>query len=285
LFLQAILFKINENKNILDKQFVIVNKKDDKGKVIGKLWWFKDPSSIPFLERVPLSERVETTVITVLNGKYLATFDDILQEIFIKFPNSLTPDASSINNALKEYGEKVQGGKWRLKPSVKDRENEHNKIVELLCKLGEKAGYEVYGDTPTRRKKLQFNIVSEKLSRIQEIDALWYKDGAIEYEFEVENSTGITEAIVRGANIDYPIKRIIVIPEERENLLSRKVREPALKDRISSDNWLFIRYGDFYNYYGSNKKKRNINPLDLEKISKPPVSIKSDILDNYIDVK
>lgn len=42
---------------------------------------------------------------------------------------------------LKEYAEKVKGSKWRLKPIVKDRENEHNKIIEMICELGKKAGF------------------------------------------------------------------------------------------------------------------------------------------------
>lgn len=270
-------------KKYLNKEFDLVQKKDDKGKVKARLWWFKDPSSVPFLERVPLSERVEKAIINVLNKDFLITFDDILQEIFIRFPNSLTPDTSDIEDILKEYAEKVAGGKWRLKPIVKDRENEHNKIIEMICELGEKAGFNVYGDVPKRRTKLTFKMSEEKLNRVQEIDALWYKGDHIQYEFEVENSTGITEAIVRGSNIEYPVKRIIVIPEERDNLLARKLKEPALADKIKDDKWIFIHYNDFYSYYGTNKRKRSIDVKQLEKLGTLPKSLKIDALDKYID--
>ena len=164
----------------------------------------------------------EKAVIGVLTRNYQITYDDIIQEIFIKFPNSLTPDTSDIKTVLETYAEKIKGGKWRLKPLVRQRENEHDSIVENVCILGEKCGFEVYGDTTKRRSKLTFNFPKRNIERIQEIDALWYKDGKIQYAFEVENSTGNTEAIVRGANITYPVKRIIIIPEERESLLLKK---------------------------------------------------------------
>jgi len=266
----------------LNKEFVIIEKTDEKGKLKAKLWWFKNPESISFIERVPLGERVQEAIISVLKRNFQINFDEILQEIFISFPNSLTPEISSIVNVLNNYAEKVKGGKWRLKPSVKDRANEHDDIVEAICVLGEKAGFEVYGDTKKRRKKLSFNVDAPKLIRIHEIDALWYKDGKISHSFEVENSTGITEAIVRGSNIEYHVKRFIIIPEERENLLSRKVKEPAIKDRIFNDNWMFIRYGDFNTYYHKNKRKRKIDPLEIDKLSKSPKSIKVEGLDNFL---
>ena len=270
-------------KKHLNKEFEIVQKKDDKGKTIARLWWFKDPSSIPFLERVPLSERVEKAIINVLNKGFLITFDDILQEIFVRFPNSLTPNTSDIDNVLKEYAEKVSGGRWRLKPIVKDRENEHDKIIELICQLGEKAGFDVFGDTAERRKTLGFDMSEDKLARVQKIDALWYKDEVIQYEFEVENSTGITEAIVRGSNIEYPVKRIIIIPEERDNLLARKLKEPALAEKIKNDNWIFIHYNDFYSYCGKYKRKKSIDVQELEKLGILPKSSKVDVLDKFIE--
>jgi len=279
-------FSIPENidqvlKKYLNKEFAIVEKKDEEGKTIAKLWWFKDPSSVPFIKQVPLSERVEKAVINVLIRNFQITFDDILQEIFILFPNSLTPETSSIQNILKEYAEPVRGGKWRLKPNVKDRESEHDNIVEYICNLGEKAGFQVYGDTKKRRNELPFKFPDSNLKRIQEIDALWHNNGKISYAFEVENSTGITEAIIRGSNIDYPIKRIIVIPEERENLLSRKIKEPALMTRIKKDNWMFIRYGDFYRFYNSNKRKKKIDPNEIDKLHKEPKSSKTEELNKF----
>lgn len=59
------------------------------------------------------------------------------------------------------------------------------------------------------------------MERVQNIDVIWIKDNKIFYVFEVENTTAI--------NIEV-LNKYIIIPEERENLLYKKIKEPALKE-------------------------------------------------------
>ncbi|MCL4383268.1 hypothetical protein M1278_01370 [Candidatus Marsarchaeota archaeon] len=82
----------------------------------------------------------------------------------------------------------------------------------------------------------------ERLKRVKEIDVLWIKNGKVEYSFEVENSTNITEAIIRGSNIEYETNRFIVIPKRRFKLLHKKFEEPMIKDRIQKEKWDVITY-------------------------------------------
>lgn len=87
----------------------------------------------------------------------------------------------------------------------------------------------------------------------------------------MENTTGITDALERGSNItSKKIKRFIIIPEEREPLLIRKMNEPMFKDRVKSDNWNFIRYDKIKNFYLGNKRKKFIEPVQIEKLSRMP---------------
>jgi len=89
--------------------------------------------------------------------------------------------------------------------------------------------------------------------------------------FEVENTTAITEAIVRCSNIPHEtVKRLIVIPEEREGLLFRKMKEPMLNENIIKNNWKFIFYSDIKNYFEKNKKNKKIDLSDFEKLFKLP---------------
>lgn len=240
--------------------------------LVDNKWWFSKPETVPFIDMVPLHERVEKAVVNVLNRKVKASFDEILQEIFITFPNALTPEVQSINNVLKEYAQKTKDKKWMLRLSVKHRESEHDHIVKLLANIGEKAKYQVYADVEGWREKgLPLKIPKENLERAKEIDVVWYNKGEALYEFEVENTTGITEAIVRGSNIpNGKIKRFIVIPEERENLLTRKVNEPALKERVVNDSWNFFRYDDLKNFYEYVKNKKEIDVEELEKLARMP---------------
>jgi hypothetical protein len=132
-------------------------------------------------------------------------------------------------------------------------------MIYHLAKLGKKAGYKVWvglqeqkfqvenkplseicDHIPVFRRVLQDSVV---LDRIKQIDVLWLEDGRIRYEFEVENTTGISEAIIRGSHIpEHPgLKRFIVIPEEREKFLYRKIQEPILAGAVKKARWSFIR--------------------------------------------
>lgn len=183
----------------LDKEFVLVDVTNEKGKVIGKKWWLKEKL---FLDRASISERVEDSIIAVLNRRIVVSFDDILEEIFTTFQNSLTPDTQSIKDILEEYAEKTDG-KWQLKKEMRVRQTQHNLIIQMLVDVGKKIGFEVYAAHLPEYRGMTFDLPlsKEKIDRIREIDALWLKNNEVVYEFEVENSTGISDAIIRGSNI------------------------------------------------------------------------------------
>jgi len=251
-------------RKYLNKEFVLVDVKDEKGKVIGKKWWLKEGL---FLDRASLSERVEGTIIDVLNRRIVVSFDDILEEIFTKFQNALTPDTQSIKAILEEYAEKTNG-KWQLKKETRLRQTQHNQIIQMLMELGKKAGVEVYADLPEWRGKVDLPLSREKLDRIREIDALWLKDGEVTYEFEVENTTGISDAIIRGSNIpSTTVKRFIIIPEERKNLLLMKLAEPILKENIEKFGWNFIFFDTIIKFYNENRQKKTIEPTQIDRLS------------------
>jgi 16S rRNA G966 N2-methylase RsmD len=261
-------------KEFLYKEFCLINVFDEKKKPIGQKWWFLDPQKIPYLELVPLADRVETAIVDVLRRKVKISFDDVLQEIFIKFPNALTPEPYDIKTLLKEYAKPTRDGKWLLKPSVKQRESEHSKMIYYLAIIGEKLGYKIWvgikeqsqvfeskklADMSNLKTEDLKNLDKNQLKRIENIDLLWCKDNNIISEFEIENTTSITEAIVRGSNIPYEINRYIVIPDERADLLKRKVKEPVLEGRIIDDNWKFIYYTKLEEFYSWTKRKKELH--------------------------
>lgn len=255
-------------KRNLNREFVLVDVKNDKGKVIGQKWWVK---GVKFLDRVPLSERVEVITMNILNREIKVSFDDVLRQIYLKFINALTPDTQSVKEVLEEYAEKTKDGKWRLKPKIKQRESEHDSIVEILATLGTIAGFEVYADLSGWRGTLELNLPKENLDRIREIDVVWHYKGEITHEFEVENTTGITEAIVRGSNIpSTKTKRYIVIPEERYDFFYRKISEPMLKEKVDEYSWELIYYDALKTFYEKNKAKKEIDLSEFEKLGGTP---------------
>jgi len=262
-------------KRNLNEEFILVDVKNDKGKVIGQKWWVK---GVKFLDRVPLSERVEAITIDILNREIKVSFDDVLRQIYLKFTNALTPDTQSVREVLEEYAEKTKDGKWRLKPKIRQRENEHDSIVEMLATIGKKSGFEVYADIEGWRRMPRLVLPDENLERIKEIDVVWYDKAEITHEFEVENTTGITEAIVRGSNIpSTKTKRYVVIPEERQDLFYRKISEPMLKEKVEEYDWQFMFYDALKTFYEGSKRKKMLDISEFEKISQKPQTPKKTV--------
>ena len=261
------LFSAPENvkqilKKQLNKEFILKNKK----------WWFKDISKVPYIEIIPLNDRVEKIALDVLNRKIKVRFDDILREIFTVFTNSLTPDVRSVGEVLSDLAVHTKDGKWILKPRIKKRLSQHDLIVEMLAKLGELAGYEAYADISGYRTKLSLpSIPPKNVERIQEIDVLWLGSKKIAFEFEVENTTGITEAIVRGSNIPtISTKRYIVIPGERKKEFYRKIAEPMIREKIEKLNWGFILFDELLTFFEHNKKKQILDLKEFSNICQSP---------------
>jgi len=268
------------------KEFEFIDLKGVQGKK-GKAWWLKCRDFTNF-STPSLSDRVEKVVLEVLDRKVKASFDDVLQEIFILFPNALTPDTHEIAPVLEEYAVKTSDGSWMLKRQLQkdQRETIHNLMIYYLARLGKAAGFKVWIGSQEQKFKVKNTPLSElcdsipvfyrvpqdsvSLDRIRQIDVLWLKDSRIRYEFEVENTTGISEAIIRGSNIpeEFNPKRFIIIPKERERFLFRKLQEPILAETIKKANWNFIRYADLERV--AKGAGKTFNPSDLEAVAKMP---------------
>lgn len=259
-----------------DKEFIFLE---------GKGWWFKDPSK--HHPDVPLIERVEVAIVQRLTRE-MASFDDILQEIYLTFRNAQTPDPISVSNVLKEYAEPAPNKKWRLKTIVRKREQEHSKMLVCLAEIGQKIGYDVWIGQKEQGESFEKKLLSnwcniDKLSLVdtplnlidqyvKNIDIMWVRDGKVAYSFEVEFTTAITEAFNRCSNIpeSHLTKKFIIIPEEREALLFKKISSELLKERIEKGKWYFILFGDLQRFYEENKRKKEISSDKFDEIARVP---------------
>ncbi len=131
-------------KEHVGKKFELIPIKDENGKTIGKKWWLKGVD-IAHFSHPTLTDRVERKVVEVLENNVKVSFDEILQAIFIEFPNALTPETEKINSVLKEYAI-MSGGKWQLRPDLKSNltESAHNKMIYMLALLGRKLSFDVW---------------------------------------------------------------------------------------------------------------------------------------------
>jgi 16S rRNA G966 N2-methylase RsmD len=249
----------------LDKEFVLVPATAGSSK--GELWWFKDPGIIPHPE-IPLSERVEATVLRQLQARGNVEFTDAWEAVSTEFPNSLTPDTTSILDALKTYARPATGslGRWLLKPEVATRENQHNEVLATLADIGSAWGLEIWvgkkeqsasvSGAGVARRKLA-DLVTADLSRwksdiadlrtAQQLDCVWVGPAGPVACFEVESTTSMTSGLMRGSNLLGKIRRYLVIPEEREGQLSAKMRSPLFQQRFDDDGWIVLHFDHVLN--------------------------------------
>lgn len=246
-------------KHILERQvgniFTINTNDDNKA---GNYWWFINPKEhIKYPDRL-LTDRVEESIIALLRRKTAVTLDDVLGDIFLRYPNGLTPDIKSIDKILGKYATK-SGGKWLYRQlEVEAEYTKHTEILYYLSEIGHKAGCQVYigkREQPERYNNgkladfadihtLDFlPLEKDKIDRVAMIDMLWLKDNKIEYLIEVENTTKFTSGIQRASNVEADIPKLMVIPDKRkEEFLG--TTDQLFTDNFKGYNWKYIFYSE-----------------------------------------
>lgn len=247
--------------------------KDNNSKA-GKYWWFKNPTEYIKYPDKKLTDRVEETVASLLRRKVSVTLDEVLGEIFVKYPNGLTPDIKSIDQILKKFANK-SGGKWVYKGGDTEKDfTDHTEILYFLSDIGKKMGYDVYigkREQPENYngKKLseyaniakldRFGFNQDVKARVEMIDMVWINKNGIEYAIEVENSTNFTSGIQRASNLESSIKKIMAIPNKRQaEFLNTK--DPLFIDAFKKYNWSYFFYDDIIKL----KSLRNISEENLK---------------------
>lgn len=283
----------------LNKEFCLVE--GSIGSNTGKLWWFVNPNFVAHLEKIPLTERVEQTVLRQLQSKGRVTFTDIWEAVSIAFPNSLTSDQSSIKSSLEDYARPVHGGYWMIKQNFQPGvvEKEHTTIIALIAETGIKHGYNIHIgkveqshriNTPLVKKEVLSDYISfRNLSHlnnmsnaeiVEDIDIIWTRGGNIEYIFEVECTTSMTSALQRGSVTDSNIPKYMLFPSDRLKQFERKMNTPMFSERFASDNWRFIIFDQFYKAWNRRKGE-----LDLEEIANLGLNEKNKVDKNKDQLK
>lgn len=265
-------------KNHVEKEFALIEERIGGAK--GQLWWFKDPKVVYRLKEIPLSERVEQTVLRILQKKGKVTFTDAWEAVCIEFPNSLTSDSTSIKEALEQYARQIAGGFWLLKPQIHQRVSQHNEIIGVLAETGDSLGYKIWvgkkeqsetaGGVLGGAEKLnsyvnadlsQLNGIKD-IDTVEMIDLLWIKGKEVVSVFEIESTTTMTSGLVRGSNLPRKVPKYLVIPEEREDQLKRKMKSPMFADHFNLDNWKVL----FFDTLRTNYKKLKSQTVTLEEL-------------------
>jgi 16S rRNA G966 N2-methylase RsmD len=269
-------------KNRLGKEFVLLPTRI--GGAEGKLWWFKDTSIVPRLSEIPLTERVEQAVYRKLYEKGKVTFTEVWDAVSTEFPNSLTSDSTSILDALKIYARQVSGGYWMLKPEIQHRINQHSEMIATLALIGKKQGYDIWVGKREQQQK-DNSLISqgkrlseymtlkhlkvdnaEKKEVVENIDLLWIRDRQVMAIFEVESTTSMMSALMRGSNVDNAVDKFMILPEEREMQFNNKMTSPLFREHFENENWKVIFFDALRAAY--TKEKTNLNIYSIVNLKK-----------------
>ena len=224
----------------------------------GNLWWLINPSEHINYPDIHLSQRVEQSIVNLLRRKISISLDDVIADIFQKYPNGLTPDIKSIPSILEKYATK-SGGKWLYNSlEVENEFTNHTEIIYKLIKIGAKINYKSFVGKREQHEKINGQRLSdfsdfdslEKLvensisrKRIEMIDLIWILNEKIQIIIEVENSTNFTSGIQRGSNLPNNVRKLMIIPDKREKELNR-ISDPLFKESFEKHNWKYLLYSD-----------------------------------------
>ena len=260
-----------------NKVFKVIDNPKNKA---GSIWWFNEPRKYINYPDIPLSDRVDEAVLSILRRKLSVRLDDIIAELFKMYPNGLTPDPRKISSTLEKYAYQ-SSGKWKLKDSISIEVTKHTEIISQLCKIGKKAGFLTFVGRREQPEHLsngqQLKDVADiddiqnmskkydqtKLDRISMIDCLFVQDDEIQVILEVENSTNFSSAIIRASNAEKDIPKFMIIPDYREKELCA-FPDPMFKEAFKTDNWRYITYTTVSQI----ASLRNITITDMINLSK-----------------
>jgi len=164
-----------------------------------------------------------------------------------------------IREALTSFARQVGRGEWMLKEDFRDENVRrlHTKMIAILAEIGIKKGYGIWIGRreqrdrlaeafPRRQGQLRDYVTIRSLVDFPDIastrdaelvDLLWIQDKYIVAAFEVEVTTSMTESLKRCSNLSPSVPKHLVIPEEREDQLTRKFESPLFFERFRSDSW------------------------------------------------
>jgi hypothetical protein len=189
-------------------------------------------------------------------------------------------------NALKIYARPVHGGYWMIKPEIQQRINEHSEMISIIAHIGKKQGYDIWigkreqherpggiiKDVHTLAELMTLKSLKVKNGKnqsvLENIDILWIKNEIVISIFEVESTTTMTSALMRGSNLEHAVDKYMILPEEREHQFNNKYKSPLFKDHFENENWKLIYFDKLRNSYINEKNKLDIkNIIDKKHIS------------------
>lgn len=250
-------FDYTINQVLSDNDNEILVKVDEGDKHTGPIWWLSNPGQRIRNPDLTLSDRVRGSVLRILRNQVSVSLDEALAEIYVNYPNGLTPDKKSVLSYLKEYATQSHG-RWVYRGDDETGISEHTEILRMLAYIGRGMKHRVnIGKRESSERCSDKKLLSEHgdsfnlnrflkspaaVKRVEQIDMLWIdKKGGI-CAIEVENTTTFVHGIQRASNLGAAAPKVMVVPDARIGELTNVLRDDLTRRNFEGQSWRYIKY-------------------------------------------
>jgi len=190
----------------------------------GRIWWMTSLEGRPPEGRPPLSDEVDDAVRSVLLREPSHDRQSILETLYQRFPDLLTPNGELIEACLASYGRGLLGGHYVLRdedrPMRLSRELVH--VVDALALLGERLGFRTCVEDPS-------------------LPAMW-EDGEGQAIWAFHWLPTVALGGVLSIEVPSTLHPVLVIPSRRLELIEHRLAtSPVLRDGLRRRGWEFLQ--------------------------------------------
>jgi hypothetical protein len=173
----------------------------------------------------PLADRVEETILQLLQKKPEWTREQLEAEIYTLYTGPQTPEPELVNICINAYTITNLNNTLSLRPedTPKTRRSELRESRNKIEQLGMQLGFSV-------ARRLNSDIV-------------WKEPQKVPYLFRFTSTALLTSHLLNAARMHTSERRCLVLPGGRASLVALKLRrDPRLQQAILRDHWVFIKF-------------------------------------------
>jgi hypothetical protein len=177
----------------------------------------------------------------------------------------------------------------------------HPEIIALLALMGRKKGHDIWvgrneqgqragGLAPDGPLSQLVTVRPQKLDGVAnlravlDMDLLWIKGGEVKFAFEVEATTTMTGGLLRGSNLPPGTPKFMVLPEERDDDLARKMESPLFREHFEGEKWSTLYFGFLRQSYTRTKDRTTLEELRGRKADPPKARAVRESEQRYLDL-
>ena len=207
-------------QNVLSDQSVFLRfGGSEKSLEVGQ-WWLHQNTDAD----LPLSDRVEMWFVRYLIQNSGCTSEEIENMVRLEFPDLTTPSRRLIAECLDSYGEPFENG-WRIKEIdfPQKRITDLETMSKTIVHLGELMGLKVLIPTDESQPFIWENQFGEQ-----------------KFLFFISASALLGKYLLGQQSMS--IRKVIIIPGGRANLVMFKLKQDPRLQMIVEDNWQFVKF-------------------------------------------